>query len=366
MLYTHALGPLLRRRDGARADPRSGGRATIGAGSCATRSSLTSAPGSCSCPGFRTSSTRPPTPGAPWAPPIRVRRSGPAVAGPARRRPHHGGAAGRDHHRARPVLHQARPRHPRGNRHVVAHLAAVRHADRGLAGLADHAGIRRPVLGADPRVDPAARGVGRRPRRASSGWSRSCCRVVFVVHPSSYAPQFKSDMRDIGGEMKPLIHQNDGRVRRPARLDPAGLVLPAGGAALRQTSIGPVDDPSYMDWVYALKRLANANPAATLDPLVASLKPGQRLLYVRPLTEGVQDWKAPWVRAGPAARGAVGADPPGRRQQRSAQTDSHRAAQLPRRQHPCLQRRAVREGFLRSRDDRSEFQPPRRRLSPRL
>jgi hypothetical protein len=29
--------------------------------------------------------------------------------------------------------------------------------------------------------------------------------------------------------------------------------------------------------------------------LVASLKPGQQLLYVRPLTEGAQNWDAPWT-----------------------------------------------------------------------
>jgi hypothetical protein len=51
-----------------------------------------------------------------------------------------------------------------------------------------------------------------------------------------------------------------------------------------------------MNWVDALSRLRRARPAATLDPLLASLKPGQQLLYVRPLTEGAQNWTAPWTR----------------------------------------------------------------------
>jgi mannosyltransferase len=50
-----------------------------------------------------------------------------------------------------------------------------------------------------------------------------------------------------------------------------------------------------MDWVHALPRLQAAPPAATLDPLVASLRPGQQLLYVRPLTEGAKNWKASWT-----------------------------------------------------------------------
>jgi hypothetical protein len=30
--------------------------------------------------------------------------------------------------------------------------------------------------------------------------------------------------------------------------------------------------------------------------LVSSLRRGQQLLYVRPLTEGVENWEAPWTR----------------------------------------------------------------------
>lgn len=118
--------------------------------------------------------------------------------------------------------------------------------------------------------------------------------LVFVVHTSSYVPQFKSDMRDISGEMTPLLHRGDLVVNaQPDSTPLAWYYLPAG---LRYaTSIGPVSDPSYMNWVYALKRLRSADPAVTLDPLVASLKPGQQLLYVRPLTEGQNNWKSSWT-----------------------------------------------------------------------
>jgi mannosyltransferase len=118
---------------------------------------------------------------------------------------------------------------------------------------------------------------------------------VFVVHLSSYSPQTKSDMRDISGEMTPLLHKGDLVVSaQPDSTPLAWYYLPAG--LQYATSVGRVKDPTYMDWVDALTRLENAQPAAKLDPLVASLKPGQRLLYVRPLTEGATNWKAPWVR----------------------------------------------------------------------
>jgi mannosyltransferase len=118
--------------------------------------------------------------------------------------------------------------------------------------------------------------------------------VIFVVHLSSYAPQFKSDMRDIAGEVKPLLHQD--AVVLAAQPDSTPLAwyyLPANLHYV--TTLGRVKDPSYMNWVDALQRLQASSPAAVLDPLVASLKPGQQLLYVRPLTEGAMNWKAPWT-----------------------------------------------------------------------
>jgi mannosyltransferase len=118
--------------------------------------------------------------------------------------------------------------------------------------------------------------------------------VVFVVHISSYAPRYKSDVQSISGEVTPLLHQNDLVVSaQPDSTPLAWYYLPAG--LQYATTIGRVSDPSYMNWVHALDRLQNADPAATLDPLVASLRPGQRLLYVRPLTEGQNNWKASWT-----------------------------------------------------------------------
>jgi mannosyltransferase len=118
--------------------------------------------------------------------------------------------------------------------------------------------------------------------------------AAFVVHVSSYTPMYKSDMQDVSGEMTPLLHRHDLVVSaQPDSAPLAWYYLPAG--LNYATTIGPVKDPSYMNWVDALKRLRHANAAPILDPLVASLKPGQQLLYIRPLTEGANNWKAPWT-----------------------------------------------------------------------
>jgi mannosyltransferase len=118
--------------------------------------------------------------------------------------------------------------------------------------------------------------------------------IAFVVHISSYAPRYKSDMQDISGVMTPLLHRGDLVVS--AQPDSTPLAFYYLPAQLRYAStLGPVSDPSYMDWVYALKRLRNADPARILDPMVASLRPGQQLLFIRPLTEGANNWKSPWT-----------------------------------------------------------------------
>jgi mannosyltransferase len=126
------------------------------------------------------------------------------------------------------------------------------------------------------------------------GWVAIALSIVFVAHISSYAPQYKSDMRDVGGEMRPLLQPHDLVISgQPEQVPLAWYYLPSG---LRYAStLGPVSNPTYMNWVYALKRLQNADPYQILPPMLASLKPGQRLLFIRPLTEGAKNWNAAWT-----------------------------------------------------------------------
>jgi mannosyltransferase len=118
--------------------------------------------------------------------------------------------------------------------------------------------------------------------------------AVFLIKPTGVALSVKSDMRDVSGQLTQLLHPGDlVVVGQPEQTTLAWYYLPSG---LRYANtIGPVKDPSYMNWVDAKTRLEHADPRATLDPLVASLTPGQQLLYVRPLTEGAQNWNAPWT-----------------------------------------------------------------------
>jgi mannosyltransferase len=118
--------------------------------------------------------------------------------------------------------------------------------------------------------------------------------VAFLANVGSFAPKYKSDMQDVAAEMSPLLHPGDlVVVAQPEQTPLAAYYLPGG---LRfATTLGPVPDASYMRWAGAMGRLQDASPRSVLGPLVATLRPGQQLLYVRPLTEGAKNWSAPWA-----------------------------------------------------------------------
>jgi hypothetical protein len=67
--------------------------------------------------------------------------------------------------------------------------------------------------------------------------------------------------------------------------------LPAGMRYV--TPLGPVRDPTVMDWRDALTRLRHTNAAAQLRRIVRELRRGQRILLVRPLFKRPS---APWTR----------------------------------------------------------------------
>jgi hypothetical protein len=117
--------------------------------------------------------------------------------------------------------------------------------------------------------------------------------IAFGANPNSFAAGHLSNMSQISAQLAPPLEPGDVvAVAQPEQTPLAWYYLPAG---LRYaTPMGPVDNPRTMNWMDAQQRLQRAAPAATLGPLVARLRPGQHLLFVRPLTEGVRNWKQPW------------------------------------------------------------------------
>jgi len=130
---------------------------------------------------------------------------------------------------------------------------------------------------------------------------------AFWVKPTQYVDGYKSDVRDIGAEVGAQMHPGDlVLVGQPEQTPLIWYYMPAG---LRYAdTIGLSSDPRHMNWVDALHRLEAAQPGQVLPALLAKLRPGQKVLFVRPLTEGVTNWRAPWtqlVRRRSAQWGAI-------------------------------------------------------------
>jgi mannosyltransferase len=118
--------------------------------------------------------------------------------------------------------------------------------------------------------------------------------VLFWANPTPYVDGYKSDVRDIGAEAGSQMRTGDlVIVGQPEQTPLAWYYLP-GGLRYADTA-GRVADPRHMDWVDALERYEAAKPREVVPALLASLRPGQKILLMRPLTEGVENWSAPWT-----------------------------------------------------------------------
>lgn len=130
---------------------------------------------------------------------------------------------------------------------------------------------------------------------------------IFWIDPTEYVDGYKSDVRDIGAEVGAQMRAGDLVISGQPEQTPLVWYYMPGGLRYADP-IGPVERPRHMDWVDALDKLEAADPRAVLPPLLANLRPGQKVLFVRPLTEGVENWRAPWtqlVRRRSAQWGAI-------------------------------------------------------------
>jgi hypothetical protein len=117
--------------------------------------------------------------------------------------------------------------------------------------------------------------------------------VAFWVDPRTGQLESKSNARAVGASIQSLVTAGDLVVStHPEQLPLVAYYLPDG---VRYADLlGPVDDPRVFDWTDAVDRLKAARPAATIDRLVRSLRPGQELVLVQPILRTAR-WGAPWT-----------------------------------------------------------------------
>jgi mannosyltransferase len=117
--------------------------------------------------------------------------------------------------------------------------------------------------------------------------------------PRSYGLENKSNAADLRKAVVPELHRGDLVISMQPEQGPllAYHLEDLGGVPkLRLASpLGAVENDRVMDWTDAYDKLKDATPAANLDPLLDSLRPGGRVLIVYPVTARADDWDAPWT-----------------------------------------------------------------------
>jgi mannosyltransferase len=118
--------------------------------------------------------------------------------------------------------------------------------------------------------------------------------TFFWINPSP--DRNKSNVRDIAFETAPQMRAGDLVVSGQPEQMPDLAYYYGPGMRYAHTVEGKVQkDPYVMDWRDVVERYRATDPRRDVSGLVAKLKPGQHVLFVRPFTEGVNDWEAPWT-----------------------------------------------------------------------
>jgi len=118
--------------------------------------------------------------------------------------------------------------------------------------------------------------------------------IAFWTTPRTDQINHKSNAHHVATEVRDFLYPGDVVLAAHPEYGPTMHVyLPD---RLRwENTLGPVADPTVMDWRDALDRLRAARPRFEERPLVDSMREGQHLVLVMPIL-ATASWKAPWTR----------------------------------------------------------------------
>jgi mannosyltransferase len=118
--------------------------------------------------------------------------------------------------------------------------------------------------------------------------------LVTVLWAIDGAPSEKSNVRTVAESIGPSLRPGDLVVAtQPEQVPALHYYLPEG---LRYATLtGPVEDTGVTDWRDGVERLRATSAERDLEPLLDSLRPGQRMALVVPQVYAIGRWSAPWT-----------------------------------------------------------------------
>lgn len=117
--------------------------------------------------------------------------------------------------------------------------------------------------------------------------------LLFWWTPRTGELTSKNNTRSVAASIAPLVTTGDLVVAtHPESLPLISYYFPKG--VKYADLLGPVDDPRVLDWTDITERLEKTRPKATINGLLAGLRPGQEIVLAQPILRTGR-WRAPWT-----------------------------------------------------------------------
>jgi mannosyltransferase len=117
--------------------------------------------------------------------------------------------------------------------------------------------------------------------------------LAFWWTPRTGELNSKNNTRSVAASIAPLITTGDLVVAtHPESMALLSYYFPKG--VKYANLLGPVDDPRVLDWSDITERLEAKRPKATINGLLATMRPGQEIVLAQPILRTGR-WRAPWT-----------------------------------------------------------------------
>jgi mannosyltransferase len=119
--------------------------------------------------------------------------------------------------------------------------------------------------------------------------------AVLSYNPVTPSPYFKSNAEAVANEVNKSLRPRDVVLStQPEQVPLLRHYLVSD--LIWADPLGRVRDPRVTDWRDILDRLRRARPPKSIEPVLRRVKPGRKLVVVRPIIRGRHGWRAPWTR----------------------------------------------------------------------
>jgi mannosyltransferase len=148
----------------------------------------------------------------------------------------------------------------------------------------------------------------------AAGLGLAAAALLAGLWAANPAPAVKSNAREVAAAVAPALRPGDLVLStQPEQVPVLSYYLAEVDGLRYATLTGPVRDLGVTDWRDGTERLRATSVARDLEPVLASVRPGQRIVLIAPDFSIVERWQAPWtelVRVRSAAwEERVGSDP---------------------------------------------------------